>query len=48
MYVVALQRAVYVLHAFVKKSKTGIGIPKSDAELIGSRLKRAQLLDAEN
>jgi phage-related protein len=48
MYVVNLKRAVYVLHAFMKKSKSGIGIPKSDAELIEVRLKRAQALDAED
>jgi phage-related protein len=48
MYVVALRRAVYVLHAFMKKSKSGIGLPKPDAELIELRLKRAQALDAED
>jgi phage-related protein len=48
MYVVNLRRAVYVLHAFIKKSKSGIGIPKSDAELIQARLKRARALDAED
>jgi len=47
MYVVALRKAVYVLHAFMKKSKSGIGLPKADAELIKLRLKRAQALDAE-
>ena len=47
MYVVALRKAVYVLHAFIKKSKSGIGLPKLDAELIERRLKRAQSLDAE-
>jgi len=48
MYVVNLKRAVYVLHAFMKKSKSGIGIPKPDAELIEMRLKRARALDAED
>ena len=47
MYVVALRKAVYVLHAFMKKSKSGIGLPKPDAELVELRLKRAQSLDAE-
>jgi phage-related protein len=47
MYVVALQKAVYVLHAFMKKSKSGIGLSKPDIELIELRLKRAQALDAE-
>jgi len=48
MYVVNLKKAVYVLHAFMKKSKSGIGIPKPDAELIEARLKRARALDAED
>ena len=48
MYVVNLKRAVYVLHAFMKKSKSGIGIPRPDAELIEARLKRARALDAED
>ncbi len=48
MYVVNLAKAVYVLHAFMKKSKSGIGIPKPDAELIAARLKRAQALDTED
>lgn len=42
-----LLKPVYVLHAFMKKSKSGIGLPKPDAELIELRLKRAQSLDAE-
>jgi phage-related protein len=48
MYVVALKKAVYVLHAFLKKSKPGIGLPRTDADLIEARLKRAQTLDAED
>ena len=47
VYIVALRHAVYVLHAFMKKSKSGIGLPKPDAELIELRLKRAQALDEE-
>jgi phage-related protein len=47
MYVVALRKAIYVLHAFMKKSKSGIGLPKPDAELIEVRLNRAQALDEE-
>jgi phage-related protein len=47
VYVVNLKKAVYVLHAFMKKSKSGIGLPKPDAELIEARLKRAFSLDAE-
>jgi len=34
--------AVYVLHAFQKKSKSGIKTPQEDVKLIGQRLKRAQ------
>jgi phage-related protein len=48
MYVVALKKAVYVLHAFLKKSKSGIGLPKQDAQLIDTRLKRARELDTED
>jgi phage-related protein len=47
MYVVNLTRALYVLHVFVKKSKSGIGLPKPDAELIAIRLRRAHELDRE-
>jgi hypothetical protein len=32
----------------MKKSKSGIGLPKPDAELIERRLRRAKELDAEN
>jgi phage-related protein len=46
MYVVNLERAIYVLHAFVKKSKSGIGLPRPDAALIAQPLKRARMLDA--
>jgi phage-related protein len=48
MYVVNLRKAIYVLHAFMKKSKSGIGLPKSDAELIQRRLQSARTLDAED
>ena len=48
MYVVNLEKAIYVLHVFMKKSKSGIGIPKTDAELIEARLKRAHRLDTED
>lgn len=43
--VVNLRNALYILHAFMKKSKSGIGIPKPDAALIETRLKRARDLD---
>jgi phage-related protein len=48
MYVVKLKKAIYVLHVFMKKSKSGIGLPKPDAETITARLKRAIAADAEN
>ena len=48
MYAVNLRKALYVLHAFMKKSKSGIGLPKRDAELIAVRLRRARELDEED
>ncbi len=47
VYVLNLEKAIYVLHVFMKKSKFGIGLPKPDAELIETRLKRAYMMDAE-
>jgi phage-related protein len=46
-YIANLQSGVYVLHAFVKKSKSGIGIPKPNLERIQARLKKALAMDAE-
>ncbi|MDV3238733.1 MAG: type II toxin-antitoxin system RelE/ParE family toxin [Gammaproteobacteria bacterium] len=43
VYTVQFKDAVYVLHAFQKKSKQGIKTPKPDMDLIKSRLKAAQL-----
>jgi phage-related protein len=48
VYVVSLKKAVYVLHAFMKKSKSGMALPKPDAALIELRLKRARILDTED
>jgi phage-related protein len=48
VYAVNLKKAIYVLHAFMKKSKTGIGLPKQDVESIEARLKRAHSVDAED
>jgi phage-related protein len=42
LYTVRFERAVYVLHAFQKKSPRGIESRKSDVTLVGERLKRAQ------
>ena len=46
VYIAALAKAIYVLHAFMKKSKSGIGLPRPDAELIAARVWRARELDA--
>jgi phage-related protein len=48
VYVLSLKKAIYVLHAFIKKSKSGIEIPKPDAELIQVRLKQARTIDGED
>ncbi len=42
VYTVRFETAVYVLHAFKKKSKRGIKTPKSDIELIKRRLRDAE------
>jgi phage-related protein len=47
VYTVKLEKAVYVLHAFQKKSKHGIATPKSELELVKQRLKRAIEIDRE-
>jgi len=41
-YTVTFRKAVYVLHVFMKKSKSGIQTPKSDKDLIEARLKAAE------
>jgi phage-related protein len=41
VYTVRFQDAVYVLHAFQKKSPRGIKTAQSDVELVARRLKRA-------
>ena len=47
VYTVRFQEAVYVLHAFKKKSKRGIATPKSDIDLIKRRLQDAMSDHAE-
>lgn len=47
VYTVRFESAVYVLHAFQKKSKKGIGTDKADLELVDRRLKRAEADYAE-
>jgi phage-related protein len=46
VYTVRFVSAVYVLHAFKKKSKQGIKTPQSDIDLIKRRLKEAEAIDA--
>lgn len=41
VYTVRLADAIYVLHAFQKKSKSGIATPQREIELIRQRLQRA-------
>jgi phage-related protein len=42
VYTVKFATAIYVLHAFQKKSKSGIKTPATDMELIERRLKVAE------
>ena len=42
VYTVKFESAVYVLHAFQKKSKRGIATPQKDIALVKTRLKRAR------
>jgi phage-related protein len=42
VYTVRFAGAVYVLHAFQKKSRRGIATPKAELKLIEQRLKRAK------
>ena len=41
VYTVRLEGRVYVLHAFQKKSKSGIATPKAEIDLVKQRLRRA-------
>ena len=42
IYTVKFAEAVYVLHAFQKKSPSGVRTPRRDVELVAQRLKQAQ------
>ena len=42
VYTVRFPEAVYVLHAFQKKSPSGIKTPRTDVELVGQRLRWAR------
>jgi phage-related protein len=41
VYTVRFSKAVYVLHAFQKKSRRGIATPKNELNLIRQRLRQA-------
>ena len=47
VYTVRYREAIYVLHAFQKKSKRGIATPKKDIDLIRRRLAEAERLHQE-
>ncbi len=47
VYTVKFAEAVFVLHCFQKKSKTGIATPKADMDIIRARLKVAEALAQE-
>jgi phage-related protein len=47
VYTVRFREAIYVLHAFQKKSKKGIATPKRELELVRQRLAAAEQHDAE-
>lgn len=42
MYLARFEAAVYVLHCFKKKSKSGIATPQHEIELVRTRLKAAE------
>ncbi|TAK73747.1 MAG: hypothetical protein EPO11_07885 [Gammaproteobacteria bacterium] len=44
VYIVNVGEAVYVLHAFQKKSKQGIKTPKEEIAIISERLKKLKLM----
>ncbi len=47
VYTVRFKEAVFVLHCFQKKSKSGIATPKKDMEIIRARLKVAEAMAKE-
>lgn len=44
IYTVEIEEYVFVLHAFQKKSKSGIATPKQELDMIKNRLKEAKAL----
>ena len=47
VYTIEIDDYVFVLHAFQKKSKSGMATPKQEIELIKNRLKEARALYKE-
>lgn len=47
VYTVKFAQAVFVLHCFQKKSKSGIATPKTDMDIIRARLKVAEAMAQE-
>lgn len=47
IYTVRFGDAVYVLHAFQKKSKSGRKMPKAEMDLVAQRLRAATLMAGE-
>ena len=47
VYTVKFAEAMFVLHCFQKKSKSGIATPKADMDIIRARLKVAEVLAQE-
>jgi phage-related protein len=47
VYTLKFAEAVFVLHCFQKKSKSGIATPKADIEIIRARLKVAETIAKE-
>lgn len=40
IYAFQIGAAIYVVHAFQKKSKSGIATPKAEIDLVAERIKR--------
>ncbi|MCQ3923279.1 MAG: type II toxin-antitoxin system RelE/ParE family toxin [Rhodocyclaceae bacterium] len=47
VYTVRFEEAVFVLHCFQKKSKSGIATPREDTDIIRARLKVAEAIVKE-
>jgi phage-related protein len=48
VYTARFASAVYVLHAFQKKSKAGIATPRTDIRVIEQRLREVERLHKKN